>query len=239
MLPVHLYGRPVPMEPAARVRRASRPAGCRGLRPRPRRPPCRPAVGSFGDAGCFSFYPTKVLGAFGDGGICVTRDRALPDRLRRCACTASTTSRSARRRGRQQPPGRVAGGDPPGEAAPPRRDLAERRAWPIVTSRPCRFDSFCTPPATHDVEHAYHLFVSLSPPDREAAIRALEEAQIGHGLHYPHPAHRMEPTVPGLPRGQSAGNRARLRPGALPSALPGLPAEAVDRVAASPRWSRA
>ena len=39
-------------------------------------------VGSFGDAGCFSFYPGKNLGAYGDGGAIVTNDSELADRLR-------------------------------------------------------------------------------------------------------------------------------------------------------------
>jgi len=39
-------------------------------------------VGSFGDIGCFSFFPTKNLGCFGDGGIAVTNDDALADNLK-------------------------------------------------------------------------------------------------------------------------------------------------------------
>src|SRR5262249_10251215 len=39
-------------------------------------------AGSFGDVGCFSFYPTKVMGAFGDGGLCTTNDPAINEKIR-------------------------------------------------------------------------------------------------------------------------------------------------------------
>ncbi|MBI4052742.1 MAG: DegT/DnrJ/EryC1/StrS family aminotransferase [Candidatus Diapherotrites archaeon] len=38
-------------------------------------------TGSFGSAGCFSFYPTKNLGCYGDGGMIVTKDRALAEKM--------------------------------------------------------------------------------------------------------------------------------------------------------------
>ena len=39
-------------------------------------------AGTFGDVGCFSFYPTKVIGAFGDGGLCTTNDPDLYEKIR-------------------------------------------------------------------------------------------------------------------------------------------------------------
>src|SRR5256885_5767034 len=40
-------------------------------------------TGTFGDVGCFSFYPTKNLGAYGDGGFCFTRNARLHEAMRK------------------------------------------------------------------------------------------------------------------------------------------------------------
>jgi len=83
ILPVHLYGQPADMaaiEQLATTHHLAIVEDCcqahlatAGGRP----------VGTIGIAGAFSFYPTKNLGAFGDGGAVVTRDAALADRIRR------------------------------------------------------------------------------------------------------------------------------------------------------------
>jgi len=83
LLPVHLYGQPADLASLASL--ASRKglalvedccqahiATCDGQ-----------PVGTFGIAGAFSFYPTKNLGALGDGGAVITRDAAIADRIRR------------------------------------------------------------------------------------------------------------------------------------------------------------
>lgn len=82
ILPVHLYGAPAPMEEILAI--ASR-HGLAVIED------CAQAigakiggryVGTFGDFGCFSFFPSKNLGAFGDGGMVTTRADAHADRLR-------------------------------------------------------------------------------------------------------------------------------------------------------------
>ena len=82
LLPVHLFGQPVNM---SRVRDLARFHGLKVVED------CAQAigaawkdqkVGSFGDLGCFSFFPTKNLGACGDGGAIVTADPHLAQRLR-------------------------------------------------------------------------------------------------------------------------------------------------------------
>ena len=83
ILPVHLFGQMADMQPLLEyashyglsvVEDCAQACGatCRGHR-----------AGSLGDAGAFSFYPTKVLGAFGDGGLVATSSSELHDRLRR------------------------------------------------------------------------------------------------------------------------------------------------------------
>jgi dTDP-4-amino-4,6-dideoxygalactose transaminase len=83
IVPVHLYGRCVPMDAILEIgRRRGVPvvedaAQAHGATWRGR------AAGTFGAIGCFSFYPSKNLGACGDAGACVTADPALAARLRR------------------------------------------------------------------------------------------------------------------------------------------------------------
>jgi dTDP-4-amino-4,6-dideoxygalactose transaminase len=82
IVPVHLAGHPADMEPILAIAREhglrviEDAAQAHGARDRGRR------CGSLGDAGCFSFYFTKNLGAFGEGGFVTTRDAAVAERVR-------------------------------------------------------------------------------------------------------------------------------------------------------------
>lgn len=82
ILPVHLYGQVSNIEPIVEIARkhslkvVEDCAHTHGATQHGR------YAGSFGDVGCFSFYPTKVMGAFGDGGLCVTNDPVLNEKIR-------------------------------------------------------------------------------------------------------------------------------------------------------------
>ena len=117
VLPVHLYGQPADMTALMTI--ASRHglaviedcaqahlATCDG----------RP-VGTIGTAGAFSFYPTKNLGALGDGGAVVTNDAALADRIARLRNGGQAGRYHHVERGRELAPRRAAGGHPARAAA--------------------------------------------------------------------------------------------------------------------------
>lgn len=88
ILPVHLYGQCADMDPILQIAReknlyviedAAQSLGA-DYKPKPDSPPRR--AGQIGDLGCFSFYPTKNLGAFGDAGMIVTQDPRLAEKAR-------------------------------------------------------------------------------------------------------------------------------------------------------------
>jgi len=82
IIPVHLYGHPAEMDPIMDLARScglkviEDNAQAFGATYRGKK------TGSIGDIGCLSFFPTKNLGAFGDGGMVVTNDPALAERMR-------------------------------------------------------------------------------------------------------------------------------------------------------------
>ena len=91
IMPVHIYGHPVDMDPLLRLAQTSRPGGHRGCRRGPRRrvPVARamattPGAGAAASArlSCFSFYANKLV-TTGEGGMVVTDDEGLAERLRR------------------------------------------------------------------------------------------------------------------------------------------------------------
>jgi dTDP-4-amino-4,6-dideoxygalactose transaminase len=82
ILPVHLYGHPADMEPIMALAKKHKlyviedACQAHGAEYKGRK------VGNIGDIGCFSFYPTKNLGAYGDAGMVVTNNEKLADKIR-------------------------------------------------------------------------------------------------------------------------------------------------------------
>ena len=174
ILPVHLYGQ------AADMRAIEHVAAARNL---PVVEDCCQAhlatadgrpVGTIGVAGAFSFYPTKNLGALGDGGAVVTRDPTLADRIRRLRNGGQTD------RYRHETFGVNSRLDEM-QAAILRARLpllpswtAKRRAL-ASSYRTALAETAIGVPPECDAGHVYHLFVVRS---RDGAARAVLQAQL-------------------------------------------------------------
>jgi aminotransferase EvaB len=148
------------------------------------------AAGSFGDAGCFSFYPTKNLGALGDGGAVTTGDDAIAERLRELRQYGWNKKYRVSRAG-----GRNSRLDELQAALlltklphldgwnTARRALARRYANEISHARiKC--------PTDFGTDNVAHLFV-LCCEDRDGFQRHLEARGIGSDVHYPIPDHQQ------------------------------------------------
>jgi dTDP-4-amino-4,6-dideoxygalactose transaminase len=188
LLPVHIFGHPARMadfraladshslklvEDCAQAFGAQLPPG---------------KVGTLGDAGCFSFYPTKVLGCYGDGGFISTNDEALRDRLlklRNHGTTAPFTHDSIGFNSRLDEI----------QAALLRLklkkidlDIAERERVARRYDQLLAASDAITPSRPTDGRHVYNLY-TIRHPRRDALRAALNEAGIGNSQCYPKGLH--------------------------------------------------
>jgi dTDP-4-amino-4,6-dideoxygalactose transaminase len=196
LMPVHLYGQAADMDPLVRIARrhglriiedAAQAIGTEfadGAR-----------VGSIGDIGCFSFFPSKNLGAFGDAGLCTTNDPDLAEHMRVL---------------------RVHGGKPKYfhpfiggnfridelQAAILRVKLRHLDAWTEARRRHAAYYSAAferaglaprvvTPRAPATGRHIFNQY-AIRAERRDALRAALTEREIGTEIYYPVPLHLQE-----------------------------------------------
>jgi dTDP-3-amino-3,4,6-trideoxy-alpha-D-glucose transaminase len=234
VIPVHLYGRTVDMAPVLAIARRAGLAvvedACQahGARYRGSR------VGSLGDCGCFSFYPAKNLGAWGDGGAVVTSDPELARQVRLLRAHGESP------RYHHHVPGFTSRLDAI-HAAVLRVKLrrlddwnAERRRAAALLTRTLAVAPVRTPrPVSGGADHVFHQYV-VEAGDRDGLRLHLTDRGVGSGIHYPVPIH-----LAGAYRGLG------LAPGSLPHSerlaeticslplFPGMGEEEINRVAAA------
>lgn len=147
------------------------------------------SVGALGHAATFSFYPTKNLGAYGDGGLCFTRDEGLAEEMRR------VRQYGFKERDFATGPGMNSRLDEL-QAAILREKLrlldgylgARRRLAAIYDAElPLHIERLSTTPGC---EHAYHLYV-VRTNDRDGTSALLAERGIESGVHYRRALHNM------------------------------------------------
>jgi dTDP-4-amino-4,6-dideoxygalactose transaminase len=191
IMPVHLYGQPANLDAICAIARrhsllvVEDAAQAHGAFYQGRR------VGSFGHAAGFSFYPAKNLGAFGDGGMMVTNDKSVAERIRQlrnygqsvkyCHLVKGTNSRLDTL-----------------QAAVLRVKLRYLDQWNAQRRKHAdtyhkllaAFPVVCpvTPPGG---DHIYHLYV-IQVENRDSVQAALNSGGVDTGIHYPGPVHLQE-----------------------------------------------
>lgn len=147
-------------------------------------------VGTFGAAGCFSFYPTKNLGSYGDAGAIVTEDLELADRLRAIRMYGYDGKGIAQREGIN---GRISELQAAILRVKLRRldqDISRRRQLADIYQRELKHTSIATPQTPAGTRPSYHQYV-IRCEDRDTVIATLKSADIGYGIHYDTPVHLM------------------------------------------------
>ena len=230
VMPVHLYGQVAPMEP---ILSFARRHGLRVIEDA-----CQAhgatydgkAAGSFGDVGCFSFYPGKNLGAYGDAGAIVTNDAELADKL--------VLLRDFGQRKKYEH--LVKAGNcrlDSIQAAVLDVKLRHLDRWNDARRRSARrYDAklaeigVAPPPRLTDEGHVYHLYV-IEVENRAHVQSILADRGIATGVHYPVPIH-LQPAYSDLRLGRGTflrTERAAERILSLPM-FPELTEEQIDLV---------
>jgi dTDP-4-amino-4,6-dideoxygalactose transaminase len=153
---------------------------------------CARKTGSMGDVGCFSFYPGKNLGAYGDAGAIVTNDGDLADKIRMFANHGREIKYDHAFEGINS---RLDGI----QAAVLKTKLKHLEEWTtkrrqnaltyneILTEK--SISNFVVHPfEAENVKHVYHLYV-IRVPHREKIRDKLSQHDISTGVHYPTPLH--------------------------------------------------
>ncbi len=147
------------------------------------------AVGTWGDVGCFSFYPTKNLGAYGDGGMCVAADAGLADAVRRIGNYGYGDRQECDCEGVNSRLDEIQAAVLQIKLRWLPHDLCRR--WKLAAVYRDRLSAAVALPAdTIGVRNSHHLFV-IRTPRRASVIARLNAAGIGYGIHYALPVHRM------------------------------------------------
>jgi UDP-2-acetamido-2-deoxy-ribo-hexuluronate aminotransferase len=188
IIPVHLYGQPADMDPIMAVARRhgikviedaaqAMGAGYKGKK-----------VCGIGDIGCISFFPSKNLGCFGDGGMVATDDAALADTMRVIAAHGSRVRYYHDLLGVNSRLDTI-------QAAILLVKLRHLDDWNNARNRAAaRYSEILRgTPVTVPVvaPYAHHIFhqYTLRAPQRDALAAHLKNANIPHAIYYPVPLH--------------------------------------------------
>lgn len=234
IVPVHLYGQPADMAAILEIaNKYDLPVVHDACQAHGARIDDKP-LGAFGTAACYSFYPSKNLGAYGDGGAVVTNCDTLAERIR------MLRNYGQRAKNKYEMLGFNSRLDTLQAAilsvklrylaeGNEQRRAAAKRYKEVLTGHP----DLILPKERPGVTHVYHLYV-VQHPNRDELAARLQAEGVQCGIHYPTPIHKIVSfeSCRTVPEGAPVATRLAGRILSLPM-YPGLSDEAIDVVAES------
>ena len=190
IMPVHLYGQPADMKQVMEIAEKHNlmviedAAQAHGAEHHHRKMP-------FSDIGCFSFYPGKNLGAYGEGGMVVTKDKKLLEKMRIYRDHGQEKKNVHKYIGYNYRLEEL-------QAAILRIKLKHLDAWTEMRRKNAKLynelfegSDVITPTEKDYNKHVYHLYV-IRAKERQKLIEHLSSKGIQTGIHYPVPVHLTE-----------------------------------------------
>jgi len=200
IIPVHLYGQSCDMEKICKIAKKYKLkiiedcAQAQGAKFKNK------FVGSFGDVGCFSFYPTKILGAYGDGGFVSTNSIKLYKKMKRIRFYGIEQNNKknkydnkyyANEHGTNSRISEIQSSILNLKLSHVNSWIKQRRKLAKIYTHELKDTSLKLPVENIDCKHVFHLYV-VYHPKRDKIIKKLEEKNIHVNINYPFPIHKMK-----------------------------------------------
>ena len=200
IIPVHLYGQACDMEKICKIAKKYKLkiiedcAQAQGAKFKNK------YVGTFGDVGCFSFYPTKILGAYGDGGFISTNSINLYNKVKRIRFYGIEQNNKknkfnnkyyANEHGTNSRISEIQSSILNLKLPQVNSWIEQRRKLANVYSQELKDTSLKLPVENINCKHVFHLYV-VYHPKRDKIIEKLKENNIQVNINYPFPIHKMK-----------------------------------------------
>lgn len=230
IVPVHIFGHPAEMDEIMKIAKAHKLAVVEDCAQAFGAVSGGRVVGSIGDTGSYSFYPTKVLGGYGDGGMITTHSDAVNEHVRRLRNHGAVKPFVHTEVGCNSRLDEIQAAVLRIKLRSIKSDIAGRQQVAAEYTRRFAGTKVKTPSLPRYGTHVFNLY-TVRVPKRDAVRQALTEAQIGNSQCYPEGLHL-----------QDVYQHLGYKPGSLPvceaatpetlslPVYPGMPLEHIERV---------
>ncbi|KPK78219.1 MAG: erythromycin biosynthesis sensory transduction protein eryC1 [Phycisphaerae bacterium SM23_30] len=192
IIPVHLYGQAADMDPIMEIARAHKLLVIEDASQAHGAEYKGQIVGSIGDAGCYSFYPGKNLGAYGEAGAIVTNNGELAEKIRSLRDHGQLKKYYHSRIGWNSRMDGFQGAILSVKLKYlPKWNEGRRKNAQIYNMVLADIDRLVLPLEAEYAKHVYHIY-AVRTNNRDQIIKSLAQKDIYCGIHYPVPLHLQE-----------------------------------------------